>query len=74
MKKASQHIIENHPELIELYTENVTKTIHKLYLYNDYASIFKSLPFLTNVHMKKLDINSSMVLDLLRKLIMSRSD
>lgn len=52
MKKLSQFIMEEQPTLIELYTENLTKTIHKLYLYNDYASIFKSLPFLTSIHLK----------------------
>lgn len=74
MKKINIYVNEKNTELISLYTENLSKTIHKLELYNDYGSIFKSLPLLTSTHIKHLDINSDIILDLLKQLIFSRSD
>ena len=51
------YINEEVPTLVPIYIENLIKTLHKLKLYEDYVSVTKILPYLTNTTLKYLDAN-----------------
>lgn len=52
MKKLQSFVLEEKPEVVELYVESLCKTLQKLKLYGDYHSISKNLPFVVAVNLK----------------------
>lgn len=74
MKKMQSYTMEEKPNLCATYIENITKTIHKLKLYEDHNSLSKTLPYLTSVHLKFPEVEPTLVLDTMKEIIRTRNE
>lgn len=73
-KKFHNHIISETPSIIENYLEKVVKTLHRLFLYEDYNYLSKMFQYATIVIIKFQDILQDGFLDLLGKVMQLKHD